>query len=91
MALQSELLSAWILGVKSVLCLTGDFISVGDHPQAKPVFVTLRRPDGGLRGCIGHLSAVTGSLAEEIASCAVAADPIRRAQTAPKVVRFSIL
>jgi 5,10-methylenetetrahydrofolate reductase len=26
------------LGVKSVLCLTGDFISVGDHPQAKPVF-----------------------------------------------------
>ena len=38
LALQSELLSAWILGVKSVLCLTGDFISAGDHPQAKPVF-----------------------------------------------------
>jgi len=38
MALQSELLSAWILGVKSVLCLTGDYVSVGDHPQAKPVF-----------------------------------------------------
>jgi 5,10-methylenetetrahydrofolate reductase len=38
LALQSELLSAWILGVKSVLCLTGDYISVGDHPQAKPVF-----------------------------------------------------
>jgi 5,10-methylenetetrahydrofolate reductase len=38
LALQSELLSAWVLGVKSVLCLTGDYVSVGDHPQAKPVF-----------------------------------------------------
>ncbi len=38
MALQSELLSADVLGVKNVLCLTGDYISVGDHPQAKPVF-----------------------------------------------------
>ena len=38
LALQSELLSAWVLGVRSVLCLTGDYISVGDHPQAKPVF-----------------------------------------------------
>ena len=38
LGLQSELLSAWVLGVRSVLCLTGDYISVGDHPQAKPVF-----------------------------------------------------
>ena len=38
MALQSELLSAWVLGVKNVLCLTGDYVSVGDHPPAKPVF-----------------------------------------------------
>jgi 5,10-methylenetetrahydrofolate reductase len=38
LALQSELLSAWVLGVKSVLCLTGDYVTVGDHPQAKPVF-----------------------------------------------------
>jgi 5,10-methylenetetrahydrofolate reductase len=38
MALQSELLSAAVLGVNNVLCLTGDYISVGDHPQAKPVF-----------------------------------------------------
>jgi len=27
-----------VLGVRSVLCLTGDYVSVGDHPQAKPVF-----------------------------------------------------
>ena len=38
LAIQSELLSASVLGVGSVLCLTGDYISVGDHPQAKPVF-----------------------------------------------------
>lgn len=38
LALQSELLSAWVLGVRSVLCLTGDYVTVGDHPQAKPVF-----------------------------------------------------
>jgi len=38
MAIQSELLSASVLGVKNVLCLTGDYISVGDHPEAKPVF-----------------------------------------------------
>ena len=38
LALQSELLSAWVLGVRSVLCLTGDYITIGDHPQAKPVF-----------------------------------------------------
>ncbi|MFC1942493.1 methylenetetrahydrofolate reductase [Chloroflexota bacterium] len=37
-ALQSDLLSAYILGIENVLCLTGDFISLGDHPQAKPVF-----------------------------------------------------
>jgi len=38
LALQSELLSASVLGVHNVLCLTGDYVSVGDHPQAKPVF-----------------------------------------------------
>jgi methylenetetrahydrofolate reductase (NADPH) len=38
MALQSELLAAAIQGVGNVLCLTGDYISVGDHPQSKPVF-----------------------------------------------------
>ena len=38
LAIQSELLSATVLGVGSVLCLTGDYITVGDHPEAKPVF-----------------------------------------------------
>ena len=38
MALQSDLLGAHILGIHNVLCLTGDYITVGDHVDAKPVF-----------------------------------------------------
>lgn len=37
-ALQSDLLSAWVLGIKNVLALTGDLPKLGDHPQAKPVY-----------------------------------------------------
>ena len=37
-ALQSELLSAHVLGAENVLCLTGDHVTLGDHPEAKPVF-----------------------------------------------------
>ncbi len=37
-AIQSDLLSAYILGVENVLCLTGDYVTLGDHPQAKSVF-----------------------------------------------------
>lgn len=38
LALQSDLLSAWALGIKNVLCLTGDHPVLGDHPEAKPVY-----------------------------------------------------
>ena len=38
MALESDLLAANVLGINNVLCLTGDYISVGDHVDAKPVF-----------------------------------------------------
>jgi len=38
LALQSDLLSAYGLGVRNVLCLTGDHPKLGDHPQAKGVF-----------------------------------------------------
>ena len=37
-ALQSDLLSADVLGLENVLALTGDYTTLGDHPQAKPVF-----------------------------------------------------
>jgi methylenetetrahydrofolate reductase (NADPH) len=38
MALQSDLLAAWVLGVRNVLTMTGDPVDAGDHPMAKPVF-----------------------------------------------------
>jgi len=38
LALQSDLLSAWVLGIKNVLALTGDHPTLGDHPDAMPVF-----------------------------------------------------
>ena len=37
-ALQSDLLSAAMLGIDNLLLLTGDHTTLGDHPQAKPVF-----------------------------------------------------
>jgi len=37
-ALQSDLLSAYVLGIENVLSLTGDFVALGDHPEAKGVF-----------------------------------------------------
>ncbi len=37
-ALQSDLLSAWVMGIKNVLALTGDVPELGDHPQAKSVY-----------------------------------------------------
>jgi len=37
-ALQSDLLSAYVLGIRNVLALTGDLPSLGDHPQAKEVY-----------------------------------------------------
>lgn len=37
-AIQADLLGAAAFGVRNVLCLTGDGVGSGDHPQAKPVF-----------------------------------------------------
>ena len=38
LALQSDLLSAYVLGVRNVLALTGDHVAMGDHPEAKTVY-----------------------------------------------------
>jgi methylenetetrahydrofolate reductase (NADPH) len=38
LALQSDILSAAVLGVENILILTGDHQALGDHPQAKGVF-----------------------------------------------------
>ena len=37
-ALESDLLSAALFGIENLLLLTGDHTTLGDHPQAKPVF-----------------------------------------------------
>lgn len=36
--IQSDLLGAHLLGIRNVLCLTGDSPTVGDHKEAKPVY-----------------------------------------------------
>ena len=38
LALQSDILSAAALGIENLLILTGDHTTLGDHPDAKPVF-----------------------------------------------------
>lgn len=37
-AIQGDLLGAAAMGVRNVLCLTGDGVGTGDQPEAKPVF-----------------------------------------------------
>lgn len=36
--MQSELLGAWVSGIRSIVALTGDAVTVGDLPDAKGVF-----------------------------------------------------
>jgi methylenetetrahydrofolate reductase (NADPH) len=38
LALQSDLLGAYALGVRNIVCMTGDPPEAGDHPDTKPVF-----------------------------------------------------
>ena len=56
--LQSDLLSAYALGVENVLALTGDPVKAGDHPDAKPVF---EMQSSQLLQLIGTLNAGTDS------------------------------
>lgn len=37
-AAQADIMGAAALGVKNLLCITGDGVGSGDHPQAQPVF-----------------------------------------------------
>ena len=61
LALQSDLLGAWALGIRNVLCLTGADPLLGDDSEAKPVYdfdsVQLLRAVCTLnqgRDCAGH-------------------------------------
>jgi methylenetetrahydrofolate reductase (NADH) len=53
LGLTSDLLGAWALGARGVLCLTGDPPQVGDHPDARTVYdlsvIELVRLAEGLR------------------------------------------
>ncbi len=37
-AMQGDILGAAAMGITNILCLTGDGVQAGDHPEAKPVF-----------------------------------------------------
>lgn len=37
-AMQSDIMGAWALGIKNILALSGDHVSFGDHRDAKAVF-----------------------------------------------------
>ena len=37
-AIQGDLLGGAAMGVQNILCITGDGVEVGDHPDARPVF-----------------------------------------------------
>jgi methylenetetrahydrofolate reductase (NADPH) len=54
LALQSDLLSAWAMGIRNVLCLTGDHPAMGDHFESKAVYdldsVQLLKAASGLNG-----------------------------------------
>ena len=38
LAMMADVLGVYSLGVRNMLCLSGDHMQFGDHPQAKPVF-----------------------------------------------------
>ena len=38
LALQADMLGAAALGVRNVTCMTGDDVTTGDHPEAKPLY-----------------------------------------------------
>ncbi len=44
---------------------------LGPEDEARGVFVTLRKPNGELRGCIGHIRPKYNTLAKEVAEVAV--------------------
>lgn len=81
--------------------LRGEPLPIGlpDGLEARAsVFVSLHRPDGALRGCIGHLAPTRATLGEEIATTAVLAasddprfPPLRPEELSELDVEVSVL
>ena len=69
-AIQGDILGAAAMGVCNLLCLSGDGVQAGDHPQAKPVFdldaVTLLETARTLRDDHHFLSGRKISLAPRV-------------------------
>ena len=38
LAMQADIISAHAHGIRNILCLTGDYVTLGDHPMSKPVY-----------------------------------------------------
>jgi methylenetetrahydrofolate reductase (NADPH) len=38
LALQADILGVAALGARNIVCMTGDDVSAGDHPEAKPIY-----------------------------------------------------
>lgn len=38
LGMQGDLISAYAHGIRNILCLTGDYVTFGDHPMSKPVY-----------------------------------------------------
>jgi 5,10-methylenetetrahydrofolate reductase len=38
LAMQADLIAGYAHGIRNILCLTGDYVTFGDHPMSKPVY-----------------------------------------------------
>lgn len=38
LAMQADIISAYAHGIRNITCLTGDYVTFGDHPMSKPVY-----------------------------------------------------
>jgi AmmeMemoRadiSam system protein A len=79
--------------------LSGDgMVALEPRGPSSPVFVTLRAPDGALRGCIGSVAASRADVVSETARSAVLAatrdprfDPVSSSELARLSIEVSVL
>lgn len=74
------------------------YVPPSPDPPALPCFVTLRNPDGSLRGCIGRLTAARATLFAEVARNAVLAasgdprfEPVEDSEVPGLLIEVSVL
>ena len=77
-AMQGDLLAGWMMGVRSVIALTGDAISVGDSPDSKGVFEV---NSVGLLGAVNKLNAGEDLVGNKLQGCLLYTSPSPRDRT----------